>query len=72
MEACEPRGNAALWIGCFLVCALVALGHILAGPSRRRRIASLGAPAPVLPDPIADVPAVAEPAADPPAKLPTR
>nr|WP_221378497.1 MFS transporter [Actinoplanes polyasparticus] len=68
----QHLGNAALWIGCFLVCALVALGHILSGPSRRRRIASLGVTAPALPEPIADVPAVAEPVADPPAKLPTR
>jgi MFS family permease len=34
----EHLGDAALWFGCFLVCALVAVGHLLAAPSRRRRI----------------------------------
>ncbi|MCO8272577.1 MFS transporter [Actinoplanes sp. TRM 88003] len=67
----QHLGNTALWIGCFLVCALVAMGHLLAGPSRRRRISTLSS-APALPEPIADVPAIAEPVADPPAKLPTR
>nr|WP_127499345.1 MFS transporter [Actinoplanes solisilvae] len=60
----EHLGNTALWIGCFVVCALVAVGHLIAGPSRQRRIQAgtlLPAGAPVPP-----VPAVAEPVADAP------
>ncbi|MFG1989476.1 MDR family MFS transporter [Actinoplanes sp. NPDC048988] len=37
----EHLGDAALWLGCFAVCALVAAGHLLAAPSRRRRIAAM-------------------------------
>jgi MFS family permease len=37
----QHLGNATLWIGCFLVCALVAAGHLAAGPSRSRRVARL-------------------------------
>ncbi|MET0425279.1 MAG: MFS transporter [Actinoplanes sp.] len=80
----EHLGDAALWIGCFVVCALVAAGHLLAAPSRRRRIAELAAltPAPVdedkgpaLSPAVADAdeipalpPTVSEPVADIPAR----
>ena len=37
----ERLGDAALWIGCFGVCVLVAAGHLLAASSRRRRIDQL-------------------------------
>jgi MFS family permease len=37
----EHLGDAALWIGCFGLCVLVAAGHLLAGPSRHRRITRL-------------------------------
>jgi MFS family permease len=65
----EHLGDAALWIGCFLVCALVAAGHLLAGPSRNRRIAQLGtAGVPAGSAVPATPPAVAEPVADTPAQ----
>jgi hypothetical protein len=37
----EHLGDATLWLGCFGVCALVAAGQWLSGPSRDRRIARL-------------------------------
>jgi MFS family permease len=37
----EHLGDAALWIGCFLLCALVAAGHLITGPARERRVAEL-------------------------------
>ncbi|GID25117.1 MDR family MFS transporter [Paractinoplanes brasiliensis] len=37
----EHLGNTALWLGCFLVCALAAAGHLVAGPSRQRRMRQL-------------------------------
>jgi MFS family permease len=40
----EHLGNTALWAGCFLLCVLVAAGHLVAGPSRRRRIGTLLGP----------------------------
>jgi MFS family permease len=52
-------GNKALWIGCFLVCLMVAGGHLLAAPGRRQRIDRLLTPALGHPQP----PAVAEPVA---------
>jgi MFS family permease len=65
----EHLGDAALWIGCFGLCALVAVGHLVTGPSRERRIARLLA-APAVPaaaaPPVALPPAVAEPVADDP------
>jgi len=36
-------GAAALWLGCFGVGVALALGHLAAGPARRRRLAELGA-----------------------------
>ncbi|MBM2617407.1 MFS transporter [Actinoplanes sp. LDG1-06] len=63
----EHLGNTALWLGCFVVCALVAVGHLVSGPSRRRRIALLSPSAPVAEPP--PVPSIAEPLADaPPAR----
>ena len=67
----EHLGDAALWIGNFVLCALVAIGHLLAGPSRRRRMRALaGAPGPAVGPgrseaaAAATPPAVAEPVAD--------
>jgi MFS family permease len=37
----EHLGDAALWLGCFGICALVALGHLITGPRRERRIEHL-------------------------------
>jgi MFS family permease len=49
----QHLGDAVLWIGCFVVCTLVAVGHLIAGPGRERRIAQLNpavdAVVPVLP-----------------------
>ncbi|WP_250028016.1 MDR family MFS transporter [Paractinoplanes maris] len=70
-------GDTVLWLGCFVVCALVAGGHLLAGPSRQRRMSAI-APAVASPVELATssethpVPTVAEPVADAPAKLPAR
>ncbi|MEV4344193.1 MFS transporter [Actinoplanes sp. NPDC049596] len=66
----EHLGDAALWLGCFVVCALVAVGHLLAGPSRRRRIEAMAGAAATAPSVAATSaltnlpPAEAEPAAD--------
>ena len=68
----QHLGEAALWLGCFGVCALVAIGHLIAGPARSRRVTHLATahptPAiePLLPEPLP--PAVAEPL--PPEPLP--
>jgi MFS family permease len=61
----QHLGEAALWLGCFGVCALVAIGHLVAGPSRARRIERLATThaVPVV-EPLP--PAVAEPVADAP------
>jgi MFS family permease len=49
----QHLGDAVLWIGCFVVCTLVAVGHLIAGPGRERRIGQLNpavdAVVPVLP-----------------------
>jgi MFS family permease len=37
----EHLGDAALWLGCFGICALVAVGHLVTGPRRERRIERL-------------------------------
>jgi len=37
----EHLGDAALWLGCFALCALVAVGHLVTGPRRERRIEQL-------------------------------
>jgi MFS family permease len=65
----QHLGDATLWLGCFAVCALVALGHVLAGPSRSRRISRLAtthatAVPPAAGEPLP--PSVAEPLADTP------
>jgi MFS family permease len=76
----QHLGNASLWLGCFAVCALVAIGHLIAGPSRSRRVASLAtahateaAGSPTIESPDAEPPTtkplppmVAEPVADAP------
>ena len=62
----QHLGNAALWIGCFLVCALVAVGHLVAGPARDRRVARLADTAAAEPAILPLPPAVAEPVADTP------
>jgi MFS family permease len=35
----QHLGNTALWLGWFGVCALVAVGNVVAGPARSRRMA---------------------------------
>ncbi|HEX5541840.1 MAG TPA: MFS transporter [Micromonospora sp.] len=43
-------GNAALWLGCAGLAAVVAVSHLISGPARERRAAELGrAAAPVEP-----------------------
>jgi MFS family permease len=37
----ENAGNAALWLGCAAIGALVAVGHLAAGPARERRAGEL-------------------------------
>lgn len=39
----QHAGNAALWLGAAGVAAVVAIGQILSGPSRERRVAALAA-----------------------------
>ena len=51
----EHLGDATSWLGCFAVCALVAAGQWLSGPSRDRRIARLRtAEAMLTPDEVAE------------------
>ena len=63
----QHLGDATLWIGCFVVCALVAAGQLISGPRRERRAAELAlavaaAPAgdgpqpPLVTEPVSDVP----------------
>ncbi len=72
----QHLGNAPLWLGCFGVCTLVAIGHLIAGPSRARRVTALATahPAPPTNQPAPDIeplpPAVAEPLADTPLRTP--
>jgi MFS family permease len=40
-EVLHRLGGQTLWLGCLAVSLLVALGHLLAGPARRRRLAAL-------------------------------
>jgi MFS family permease len=61
----QHLGDAALWLGCFGVCVLVAIGHLLAGPARARRTARLATEhADLILEPLP--PATAEPVADAP------
>ncbi|MFI6075177.1 MDR family MFS transporter [Actinoplanes sp. NPDC051343] len=61
----QHLGDAALWLGCFGVCALVSVGHLVTGPARARRVAHLEtAHAEPIIEPLP--PAVTEPAADAP------
>ncbi|GIE97839.1 MDR family MFS transporter [Paractinoplanes rishiriensis] len=63
----EHLGDTALWLGCFMVCALVAVGHLITGPGRERRITRLeSGSAPTRETPTALPPTVAEPVADDP------
>jgi MFS family permease len=62
----EHLGDATLWIGCFVVCALVAAGQLITGPRRERRaeelaLATASPPAdgpqpPLVSEPVADAP----------------
>jgi MFS family permease len=64
----QHLGNATLWLGCFGVCVVVAIGHLAAGPSRARRVARLAtAHAEPIVEPLP--PAVAEPVADTPVHI---
>jgi hypothetical protein len=40
-EVLHRLGGRTLWLGCLAVSLLVALGHLLAGPARRRRLAAI-------------------------------
>ncbi|MCW6005210.1 MFS transporter [Micromonospora sp. CPCC 205371] len=40
----QHAGNAALWLGCAAIAAVVGLGHLLSGPARERRAAALREP----------------------------
>jgi MFS family permease len=65
----EHLGETALWVGCFVVCGLAAVGHLITGPSRERRITRLEAEAATTATPEAPPalpPTVAEPVADNP------
>jgi hypothetical protein len=42
-EVLTRFGSAVLWLGCLVVGALVALGHLAAAGPRRRRLAALRA-----------------------------
>ena len=75
----EHLGDAALRLGCFGLCALVAAGHLVTGPRRERRIAQLLATPvtmgvlsgpPGLHPRVALPPAALPPAAFPPGELP--
>ena len=72
----EHLGDATLWLGCFVMAALVAGGQVLSGPARERRIERLRAaeaatsapvPAPAPPaaaGPVAEVPPPYAPAGE--------
>ena len=62
----QHLGNAALWIGCFLLCALVAAGHLAAGPARERRITRLATDAATQPTLLPPPPSITEPFTDTP------
>ncbi|SDY06934.1 Predicted arabinose efflux permease, MFS family [Micromonospora pattaloongensis] len=63
-------GDAALWLGCAAIGAVVAIGHLVSGPARERRAAELrGAPAtcdatPATPRSDAAAPPITGPTAD--------
>jgi len=54
----QHAGDAALWLGTAGIAALVAIGQILSGPARERRVAALAA-APAAPPPAAPAPTAA-------------
>jgi MFS family permease len=39
----DHAGDAAIWVGCFVLGALVAIGHVITGPARERRAAQVRA-----------------------------
>jgi len=39
-EVLHRWGGRTLWLGCLAVCLVIALGHLAAGPARRRRLAA--------------------------------
>jgi MFS family permease len=58
----QHAGNAVLWLGCAVIGAVVALGQILSGPARERRVLALRDPQPSAPTPALDGPQDAVPA----------
>lgn len=67
----EHVGNGALWLGCAVIGAVMAVAHLVSGPARERRAAQLRTPAaPILPVTAVQPPApeVAEAAATAPAE----
>jgi len=56
--AMQHVGNAALWLGAAAIAAAVAVGQVLSGPSRERRVAAL-ATTPAPPTPAVPAPAAA-------------
>jgi MFS family permease len=65
----EHLGDATLWLGCFVVAALVAGGQLLSGPARERRIERLRAAEATASTPV-EVPVQAPAAAGPVAEVP--
>ncbi|WP_406040392.1 MFS transporter [Micromonospora sp. NBC_00898] len=67
----EHVGNGALWLGCAVIGAVMAVAHLVSGPARERRAAQLRTPAaPILPVTAVQPPApeMAEAAATAPAE----
>jgi MFS family permease len=44
----QHAGNTALWLGCGALCGLVAVGQVISGPTRERRVAALRSAEPAL------------------------
>lgn len=42
-QVLEHAGAAVLWISCFVIAALVAIGNLVTAPARRRRLAEIAA-----------------------------
>ncbi|MEU4478361.1 MFS transporter [Micromonospora sp. NPDC023966] len=67
----EHAGNTALWLGCAVIGAVMAVAHLVSGPARERRAARLSTPGiPVTPVTVVrtPVPEAAEAAATAPAE----
>jgi MFS family permease len=58
----QYAGSAALWLGCLGLAGVVAVFHLVAAPSRDRRVAQLRVDAAPAPAPTAPAPASATPA----------